>query len=115
MRSTFQHILILTLMTISCYQIYINMPTYIHLCSNIESSETYGLDFESNIIEKKGSKDFTSIINDICHVANIHNVYLVSNQFVLNRTNYNKIPKLNNIVLINILAIGIESLLLGLL
>jgi hypothetical protein len=115
MRSTLQHIAILTLMAISCYQIYTNIPTYIHLCSNIETGHLLGVDINNKIIVRKVSNDFSSVIDNICFIANTKNVYFGCFEFTLNKTNYNKAPKLNDVILINIIAIGIESLLLGLL
>ena len=91
------------------------MPTNIHLCSNIEAVHLWGTNSNNKIIISKVSDNFTSVIDNICLIANTKNVHFVSGQFILNRTNYNKAPTFDNIVLINILALGIESFLLGLL
>ena len=115
MRSILQHIAIFVLMTMSCYQIYTNMPTNIHLCSNIENAHLWGVDLNNKMIISKIANNFTSVVDNICLIANSKNVHYVSAEFVLNRTNYNKAPTFNNVVLINILALGIESFLLGLL
>lgn len=91
------------------------MPTYIHLCSNIEAGHLWGVDINNKVVISKIANDFSSVIDNLCFIANTKNVYFGSFELTLNKTNYNRAPKLNDVVLINIIAIGIESFLLGLL